>query len=93
MLVSEESLFFTEENMEEMPFRRPWMMLTPAFHSHDPAPEKMPLIRLGRLVTNEMTPLTPEDTADLIPSHAADVPDLMRFHPPEMTLPSRFQAA
>ena len=93
MLVSEESLFFTEENMEEMPFRRPWMMLTPAFHSHDPAPENTLRMLEGMLLTVFSMLLIWLETALTIPLHmedeilmTADQPPLMRFRTPLMAL-------
>ena len=93
MLVSEESLLFTAPNIEEMPFRRPLMMLTPAFHSHDPAPEKTFRMLEGMLRTVFSMLLIRLETVLTIPLHmedeilmTADHPLLMRFRTKLMAL-------
>ena len=93
MFVSEESLFFTEENIEEIPSRSPWMMLTPAFHSHDAAPENTFLMLVGILRTVFSMLFTQLETVLTIPLHMEDVmlvtydqPLLMRLRTQLMAL-------
>ena len=86
MLVRLESLLCTAPNIEVIPLMKPWMMLRPAVISHDPAPEKIPMILPGRELTKLITPLTPADTAARMAFQASDVSDRAAFQPELMKL-------
>ena len=92
MLVSSLSLLRTDPIIDWIPFRSPRMMLTPAFHSQDPAPEKIPMICPGMELTKLMTPLTPADTALRMRLHAEVVRLVAAFHPELMTLLTEWMA-
>ena len=64
----------------------PWMMLRPAVINQDPAPEKIPMILLGRELTKLITPLTPADTAARMAFHAEDVMLTAALQPELMAL-------
>ena len=93
LLVRFPSVLFTLLNIDLIPLMNPEMTCLPALNSQEPAELKTLLIFPGILVTKLTTALMPVETALLMPSQAALVPLLMRFHPPEMTLPRRFHAA
>ena len=86
MLVRLESLLCTAPNIEGIPLMNPWMMLRPAVINQDPAPEKLPMILLGRELTKLITPLTPADTAARMAFHAEDVMLTAALQPELMAL-------